>query len=268
MRGTSTRIGWIALAGALALTTATTSSADWKLYVGLDLGISRSAVETDGQAGTIVQTDFFGTDDDSSPLIGGVLGIEIPMDETIPREWTGGVRLPNWPIRFETEVTGLRDYEFQTEAEGEDFFTEVDTQLTYFNNFWLDIPLVSIYSPIQYLLGVGRQPTVRRALGPASFYLGGGPGFSMVEIEGTSNVFSGDDNFLDFAWNVGTGLNYSLTERVAVSAGYRYIGMPSRSIDIAGAVQAGNDEVDFETEIHEFRFQLRVRYWEFRSPWR
>lgn len=246
------------------------SAADWRVYVAGDLGISGAEVDTDGAAGALATpVPFSGSDNDASPLIAGAIGMEIPMDEIVPREWLGDIRMPNWPVRMEIEGAGLRQYEFKTKAGGEDFFTEVETN-TFFTNFWLDVPMTSAYRPVQYLLGLGRQPRVRRWLDPMSFYFGAGVGFHSTDFDGTSNVFAANDDVLDFAWNAGTGLSYAVTNRVSLSAGYRYVGIDSQTIDFKdnGAPINAGDDIDYETDIHEFRFQVRVRVFEFLSPWR
>jgi len=253
--------------GLLWLGLASPAAADWKVYVAPGLGISAASVDTDGQASVAPVTQLFGKDNDASPELDLAVGLEVPMDELVPREWLLDVRLPNWPVRFELEAAGLREYEFRTVAGGEDFFTDFEAT-TLFTNFWLDIPLVDAYRPVQYTFGLGRQPRVRRWLEPASLYLGGGIGFAALDIDGTSNVLSGDDDPIDFAANVGIGLNYALTRNIAISAGYRFVWLGEPEIDLRGGVPGPNDEVKFEPEVHEFRVALRIRVFEFLSPWR
>jgi hypothetical protein len=263
-----TRFGSILAAFGMTLFgVAAPSGADWKVYVAPGLGISAANVDTDGQSSVAPVTQLSGSDNDSSPLLDLAVGLEVPMDELVPREWLLDVRLPNWPVRFELEAAGLREYEFRTVAGGEDFFTDYEAT-TFFVNTWLDIPLVAAYRPVQYTFGLGRQPGVRRWLEPASFYVGAGVGFGALDIDGTSNVFSGDDDPIDFAWNVGAGINYALTRTIALSAGYRYVGLGTHEIDLQGGVPGPNDEVEFEPEVHEFRVAIRIRVFEFLSPWR
>ena len=252
---------------AVTLLAAGIVSADWKLYVAPGLGISGAIVDTDGQSSVAPVTRLSGSDDDASPLLALAVGLEVPMDELVPREWLLDVRLPNWPVRVEVEGAGLREYEFRTNAGGEDFFTEFKAQ-TFFVNTWVDIPLVAIYRPVQYTFGLGRQPGIRRWLEPASLYVGAGVGAGFLEIDGTSNVLSGDDDPIDFAWNVGIGLNYALTESASLSAGYRYVGLGKHDIDLRGGVPGPNDEVEFDPQVHEFRVAIRIRVFEFLNPWR
>jgi len=263
----STLVGIGLVAMAVTLLAADMASADWKVYVAPGLGISAASVDTDGQFSQQPASRMSGSDDDSSPLLDLAVGIEIPMDELVPREWLLDVRLPNWPVRFEIEGAGLREYEFRTNAGGDDFFTEFKAQ-TFFVNAWLDIPLIAIYKPVQYTFSLGRQPRIRRWLEPASLYLGAGIGAGFLDIDGTSNVVAGDDDPIDFAWNVGVGLNYALTEDVALSAGYRYVGLGKHDINLNGGIQGPNDEVEFDPEAHEFRVAIRINVFEFLSPWR
>jgi len=190
------------------------------------------------------------------------------LDELVPREWLLDVRLPDWPVRAEIEAGGLREYNFRTNlGPGADFFGEIKAT-TAMVNFWLDIPMVAIYKPIQYTFSLGRQPLLRRWLDRASFYAGAGVGFSSVEIEGRSNIVQGDDDSISFAWNAGFGMNYALTNNVSLSTGYRFIGLGERTIDLSGGQQGLNDEVEFTPFVHEFRVAIRIRVFEFFSPWR
>lgn len=263
------RIGLGVAAVIILLFAAGESAAEWKLYLQGGTGLSIAEVETDGQAGSTPVTSITGMDLDTAPLLDGAFGVEIPMDELVPREFLLKIRLPDWPVRVEVEAAGLREWEFSTVAGGETFFTEVKSTTVLFNH-WVDIPVISIYQPIQYLFGLGRQPSVRRWLDPVSFYLGAGVGVAaQMEIDGTSNVISANDDAVDFAWNVGTGFNVHLTERVTLGAGYRYVGFLDPEIDTEGPFAPGPaDKVEYKLDVHELRFAIRVRVFEFASPWR
>jgi hypothetical protein len=245
--------------------------ADWAVYGSADFGISTSSVDTDGRYGQgALQFKLKGVDEDSSPLLGGAVGLEIPMDEILPREWVPDVRLPDWPMRFEIEGAGLREYEFQTVGVGGDlFYSEVKVNTLLFNT-WLDIPMISAYRPIQYLFGLGRQPRVRQWLEPMSLYLGAGIGVGFLDFKGTDNSLKVSDNVIDFAWNVGAGLNYALTDRVSLGAGYRYVGVGEHDLDLVprGIPPDPNAELTYKQDIHEFRATLRVEVYDFLSPWR
>lgn len=94
------------------------ADADVDLYAAPQFGISGLDVDTDGQAAGAAIDAYSGGDTDGSPLIGLSVGVEIPMNEIVPREWLEDVRLPSWPVRFELEAAGLRDYDFRTNGAG------------------------------------------------------------------------------------------------------------------------------------------------------
>lgn len=269
------RTGLSAIAWLVVLFAAGQGAADWEVYVSGGLGISAGIVDTDGLA-PINANDpndlgipLTGEDDDSGPLIEGAVGLSVPMDEIVPREWLMDIRLPNWPVRLEIEAAGLREFDLATDQSGgrTKFFTKWKTT-TSFVNAWLDIPLIEMWRPVQYLGGLGRQPRLRQWLEPGSFYIGSGIGFSHNEIDGTSNVLNGSDDFFDFAWNVGAGFNYALTDSVDLSAGYRYVGLGNQSVDILNGATDTNRKLKFTPQVHELRVQIRVEVYEFLSPWR
>lgn len=251
----------------------TPAGADVDLYLAPQIGISSIKTETDGRAQFAATFGFKGEDTDESPLVGAALGVEIPMNEIVPREWLADIRLPNWPIRFEVEATFLRDYELKTNGAGAsaaNYLTELDA-LVFTANAWFDLPMLTAWRPFQYVFGLGRQPRVRQYLEPMNFYFGSGVGFTDLEIRGTDNVFSGNDSSLDFAWTVGTGINYALTDRVKLSAGYRYLSLGPNTDSQSVALTGGpglNNEQRYDFQVHEFRFGVQVRVWSFAGVWR
>jgi len=53
---------------------------------------------------------------------------------------------------------------------------------------------------------------------------------------------------------VGVGWNDSLTDSVAVSLGYRYVGLGRQEIDLAGPfAPTGTDQIEYDPQLHEFR---------------
>ena len=244
------------------------SAADWEVYVAGGLGISGAAVETDGFVPTPPGTQLFGQAEDASPLVDGAIGLSIPMDELIPREYLADVRLPDWPVRFEMEAAGLREYEIETIQANQLYFSKI-TATTLMWNVWSYIPRIEVLRPIQYTFGLGRQPRLRQWLEPGSIYFGAGIGLGALEIRGSDNVIDGADDIYDFAWNVGVGVNYALTDAVDLSVGYRYVGIGAQDIDLnnTGTPVVGAS-VEYDTHIHELRFQVRVGIYDFLNPWR
>jgi hypothetical protein len=260
---------------AVAVGMASVASADVNVYAAPQLGISGGVVDTDGRAVNPGPTVFFsGSDSDSTALIGLAVGLEMPMNEIVPREWLADARLPNWPVRFELEAVGLREYDLKTNGSGPgDYFSEIKATTTLVNT-WVDVPLLTTWRPVQYLFGLGRQPRLRRWLEPGSLYLGAGIGFTALEINGTDNIFRGKDDLIDFAWNVGAGVNYALSDRVTISAGYRYVGLGanvgSQEVDLV-MVPGGprtSDSLEYDLQVHELRVAIRITLFSFRGVWR
>lgn len=251
------------------LLAASPSAAEWKVYVQGGLGLSTLEADADGEIDDgLANFPIRGMDSDSSPLLDAAIGLEAPMDELVPRELLVKVRLPDWPVRLEVEAAGLREWEVGARANQEAFFTEIDATTVMFNS-WVDVPLVSLYRPVQYLFGLGRQPSVRRWMEPMSLYVGTGVGLTAkMEINGTSNAASTKGDEVGFAWNAGTGINYEFTDRIRLSVGYRYVGLGEREVDAYGQILPSNDSVDYDLDVHELRVGLRVRVFEFPSPWR
>lgn len=273
-RGLSARIGvWVGVVG-LGLAIAGESAADWEVYVAGGLGISSEEIEVNGRRSG---AELGGQSHDTSALLDGAVGLAIPMSELVPREWLLDIRLPDWPVRFELEAAGLREHEQETFVLSDPYFTTIEATTAFFNA-WLDVPMTDLYRPVQYLFGLGRQPRIRQWLEPASFYSGVGVGYANIEIEGTANSVEGDAGFHEFAWNAGFGVNYALSERVDLSAGYRFLCLAGKQcmahdegLDVGltgGTAAAGDRDLRHEIMAHELRVQVRVEVYEFPSPWR
>lgn len=254
------------------------ASADVDFYLTPEFGISGMISDVDGEAANVTGPLIFSGDDtDASPLLGLAVGLEMPLDEMLPREWLADIRLPNWPIHFEIEASGLREYDLRTNGIGpEDYFSEIKAT-TSFVNTWLDIPMTTLWRPFQYIFGLGRQPRLRSLIDPVSFYLGAGIGMTALEFKGTDNTFETDDDVIDFAWNVGAGFRYAVTDRVSISSGYRYVGLGtdkgSQDIDLGqrslnGAQGSPGDSLDYDFQVHEFRLGIQIKVFSFRGAWR
>lgn len=240
--------------------------AEWKVYVSGDLGISTSRGNVSGVNTVPAQPLVFDdSDSDSAPLIGGALGIESPMDEVSPWPLPYDWRLPRWPVRFEVEAVGLRNYEFRTSQVQNRIFITESSSWSFMSDLWLDVPLRTLDRPIGFLFG--RTPrTVKRLLEPTSWYLGAGLGVAGLSIQATDNSFTASSDTKNFAWQVGTGIGYKLTPFVTVSAGYRYVDQGRADTDLLfGPNPVGPFAVS--QRIHEFRSSLRVNVYEFHVPW-
>lgn len=255
------------------------ASATWQLYASGEFGYSIDKGKVSGSAdalGNGIDEFFSGKDNDVSPMLGGSFGVEIPMFELTPWRMPYDIRLPDWPVRIEIEISGLRDYELKTDGffagggTSDSFNTDVKLW-TFMTNVWLDMPLKGLYRPISatsgFLFGQPRLPWFRRFLQPATMYAGLGIGFSHLDVDASEPNFEGSDKKYDFAYQFGTGFGYQLTDYVNLGVGYRYI-KPSKikmklsdDADRPGKLQVSND-------IHEIRFSVRIRVFDLPYPWR
>ena len=96
--------------------------------------------------------------------------------------------------------------------------------------------------------------------------MGAGIGFGVTDIASTDNIASGSDRNYEFAWQVGDGLGYELTEYVTLTAGYRYFDLNFNEIELYMA----DDEDLFgyyslDAQAHEFNLGMRVNF--YTMPW-
>lgn len=255
------------------------ANATWQLYTSGDFGysIAKGKVSGSADADASGDDDFFsGKDNDVSPLIGGSIGVEIPLFELTPWRMPYDIRLPDWPVRIELEASGLRDYELETDgffASGgasDPFNTDVKLW-TFMQNVWLDIPLKGLYRPISatsgFLFRQPRLPWLRRFLQPATMYAGLGIGFSHLDVDSSESNFEGSNKKYDFAYQFGTGLGYQLTDYVNLGVGYRFIKPSKIKLSLSDDADRPGD-LESSNDIHEIRFSLRIRVFDLPYPWR
>lgn len=267
-----------ALAGALLVLLAQPAHATWQLYGSFDFGYSIGEQKVKGNADVSDPSGdrepFSGTDDDVSPEIGGAIGVEIPMVELTPWELPWDARLPDWPVRFELEASGLREYRPETaglfDGDGNDVNTRVETWML-MTNAWIDFPLRFLYTPISatssLLFREPRLPAVKRFLDPLTLHGGLGIGVGHVKAKVDDSDYSGKKEKYDFAYQFGTGLGYQVSEYVNIGMGYRYIKLAKLKLKLEDdADRPGKASID--NDIHEVRFQVRVRVFDLPYPWR
>jgi hypothetical protein len=268
--------GRVGLAAVVLLVLALPASAEWRIYTSADLGYSVSKGEADGQVefANGLTVPLGGNDTDVSPFLGGAIGLAIPMDEIASFEMPRGWRLPDWDVRAEIEAIGLRNYKYKTDSIGAnsgDLLTELDSW-SVMSNFWLDVPLRGLYRPISWtsarLFGRWRLRWLKHALDRTTFDLGGGVGVANLDVDTQESATNGSGDEYNFAWQVGAGFGYQLTDRVKLAVGYRYLdpGTAKYRLKEGGVQQDSFFELD--PEIHEARATLRVNVWDFDVPWR
>lgn len=268
-----------AIAGlATVLLAASPAHATWRLYLSGDVGYSVGIGTVDGVSDFIPPdpVPLTGDDSDVSPLVGGAFGIEIPMDELTPWRMPRNWRLPDWPVRFELEAVGLREWEWKTPGQtpGAPLDRPFNTKAkswSVMTNLWLDIPLRGLHRPIAATSRVvtrrSRLPRVKRFLEPLTWNVGVGIGAADMNVQTSDSLISGRGSTTDFAWQAGTGFGYQLTDRVNLGVGYRYIRPGDVSFTLTdGTIERGRFGVT--TDVHEARFSLRVRIADIPVPWR
>lgn len=154
----------------------------------------------------------------------------------------------NLPVRAELEFAGF------TEAEAKRSFRDGGDHHKLKQTFNIKTLFVNAYWDIE----TGTQFTP---------YVGGGLGLGFVD---TKLKYSGEDAYstwgastgsrsvTNFAWNVGIGLGYDITENWVLDAGYRFVGLGSvktKSYDLAGMKIHGK-----ANNLFQHQFSVGVRY--------
>jgi opacity protein-like surface antigen len=214
------------------------------LYISGDLGISAANADA---SGTNLRSglDVSGGDDDSSPRYGGALGVEWPLDQSVPWE----IGLPSWDTRFEFELIGGRSYEFKTPG-GFQYNSEV-TSWSMMTNLWLDIP---VHRPIEALFG--RIPILE----PLSINVGTGIGIAKTDMSVTDSESIGATDDTKFAWQVGVGIGYAITEQVSFNIGYRYFDLGKVTSELT-TVGVPNGSYSLDMGANELSASLRVNFY-------
>ena len=186
---------------------------------------------------------------DSAPTYGGTIGLAFAMDEALPAIKT--FELPSWIVRTELEYMMGRDYEIKSDgAAANDFFlSEVDSW-TVMPNFSVEVPL---RDPIQWLFG--RIPVLE----PMSVYGNVGLGIAQVNLAASDNNSDVDEDSLNFAWQGGAGINYTLTDTTSFVLGWRYVSLGTTEGSVKN-IQGGGD-FELELSSHEIVTGLRINFY-------
>ena len=263
------------LLAAILLAAAAPASAEWRLYASGQVGYSVGHGAHQGTSSAILPpVALSGHDTDTSPLIGGAVGLAVPLGEISPWDLPWNLRLPGFALRLETEGVGLRSYQLRTPGlvpgGTPDFHTETESW-SILQNLWFDVPLHSLYRGVAWVSprvrGPARLPKVERFLTDSSLYLGGGLGVARIRSETTEgNLFARGSRF-NFAYQLGAGYNYRVTDHVSLGAAYRFIDMGTVSATLFDRTTV-RGHVDMDTHAHEFRFTTRFHFYTLPHPWR
>ncbi|MDL2279304.1 outer membrane beta-barrel protein [Desulfovibrio sp. OttesenSCG-928-G11] len=156
------------------------------------------------------------------------------------------------PVRAELEYAAF------SEVEAKRNYTDNGEHITMKQNFNLQTLFVNAYWDIN----TGTQFTP---------YIGAGLGMGFINTKGKEsgygianpaanswNYSTGSKNVTNFAWNVGAGLGYDLTENWTLDAGYRFVGLGSVKTK---TYDNGQDTVYGKTSnLYQHQFAVGVRY--------
>ena len=241
------------LVAALALPAAARAA---DLYVSGGIGISAATGDT--KATNNLNVNSSGSDDDTSPVYGGAIGVALPLSELIPWHMripsfeipyfpgrslhvagSEDFRFPGWRTSFELEGQTGRD--FQIITHGPSAITPVISDVTsssFMANLRLDVP---ISAPLHIFFG--RLPMLE----PVTLYGGVGAGASLNEIKATDSVFGKDnDSGFTFAHQFRAGIGYAITDQMHVSLGWRYYDLGKLEVGFGGSAKVSTDVVTNE----------------------
>ena len=94
---------------------------------------------------------------------------------------------------------------------------------------------------------------------PLTPYVGGGIGYAWSELDnyGVTGLDVLDDDDSGFAWQLGAGLGFAVSEQATVSLDYRYF---STSADVDTTAAAGSVGSDVNLDSHTVMLGLRYRF--------
>ena len=155
------------------------------------------------------------------------------------------------PIRAEVEYAAF------SEAETKRSYSDIGERITMKQKFNIQTLFLNAYWDID----TGTQFTP---------YIGGGIGMGFIRTKGSERGYveadpsdnwsygTGSKNVTNFAWNVGAGLGYDITENWTIDAGYRFVGLGSvktkTASDEDGTMKAKTDN------LYQHQFAVGIRY--------
>jgi opacity protein-like surface antigen len=185
-------------------------------------------------SGAVHDEDFFG---------GGALGMAFDFGPVV--------------VRAEIEGFSERDYSFTTNSFPgwpgpiTFFYTGDFEAWTVMGNLWVDYPLSNLWPDL---------PVVRNLVA----FGGAGFGVARTELAMTDGVVIADGKDTNFAWQIGAGLGYAITDWLTFEVSYRHIDIGETKVDmnIVGAgFPAGNYELKVNSE--QVVGGLRVTFFSF-----
>jgi opacity protein-like surface antigen len=223
--------------GALAPATAEAQIAPMAgYYLRADAGASISA----GASGDILSGSGFGQDFGTSAIIGGGIGYAMPVS-------------PDMPVRFRFDLTGSDriDYDANHSASNSVITLTGKTSLNsavFLGSVYADIPTGSAFTP----------------------YLGVGIGMAINDLDqvhyvanGVAAGTEGGSTQTNFAWSIGAGVAWQVTNALAIDGGYRYL--DAGRVSTNGAVQIPVSAITIHqppvhSDLHAHELTIGVRW--------
>lgn len=175
--------------------------------------------------------------DKTDDTFGGALAIGYDFDKKF------GV-----PIRAELEYAGFSEAEakktFHDGGDSHRLKQKFNIQTLFVNAYW-DIDTGTQFTP----------------------YVGAGLGMAFIRTKlnyngedaaSTWGASTGSKNVTNFAWNVGLGLGYDISENWTLDAGYRFVGLGSAKTKTFS--ESGLDIHGKTSDLYQHQFSLGVRY--------
>ena len=146
-------------------------------------------------------------------------------------------KLPYGAVRTELEYSKKADAESSYTSMGETFETKIESQSLMLNAYY-DIDTGSKITP----------------------YVGGGIGFAKLELNDQywNDVYNKKIDDTNFAWQIGAGVAYAVSDNISIDAGYRYIDYGSLSA--SGDDGYGGEKEDVDMTANEFYIGARYSF--------
>jgi opacity protein-like surface antigen len=168
----------------------------------------------------------------------------------------------NVPIRTELEYSAFsnakaKSYELVDDTGGsgevEDLWNRKTYQIqTLFLNAYWDIDTGTKFTPyVGAGLGMGFIGTKWRSWGAS---------YDPTDIPGTFDHFddTAKKRSTNFAWNIGAGVGYDITDNVTLDAGYRFVGLGSVK---SGTLASDGGDGGFKTKnLYQHQFAIGLRF--------
>jgi len=155
------------------------------------------------------------------------------------------------PVRAEIEYAAFSEAEakrsFTTNDEHETLKQKLNIQTLFLNAYW-DINTGTQFTP----------------------YIGAGIGMGFIGTKGSERGYdvndpddswggsTGSKTVTNFAWNVGAGLGYDITDNWSLDVGYRFVGLGSVKTK---SFRDGDDKIYGKTDnLYQHQFAVGVRY--------